>query len=163
MTKFSPVPDIPAKNAVSTNNKASIPKNDSVTKASIIKPVQLINRGANWRYHDTGKDVATTWHSADYSNTTWKSGSAPLGYGDPWIKTTVSFGADENLKYTATYFRHQFTISADQQFTNLEAFIMRDDGVVLYLNGREIARSNMPSGPVAFTTLASSVIGNADE
>ena len=158
-----PIPDTPAKNTTRTNNQATVPKSAPVAKVPLIKPVPLINRGATWRYHDTGNDVTTTWHSADYSDTAWKSGSAPLGYGDPWIKTTVGFGADVNNKHITTYFLHQFTVSADHPFTSLEAFVMRDDGIVLYLNGREIARSNMPSGLVDFSTPASSVIGNAEE
>ncbi len=37
---------------------------------------------------------------------------------------------------------------------------MRDDGAVVYLNGVEIARSNMPTGTVASSTRASTAIGD---
>ena len=38
-----------------------------------------------------------------------------------------------------------------------------DDGAVYYLNGQEIGRSGMPSGPVTFTTAASRTTGDAVE
>jgi len=39
--------------------------------------------------------------------------------------------------------------------------VLRDDGVIVYLNGVEVYRNNMPPGPVTYTTLASAVA--ADE
>jgi hypothetical protein len=40
---------------------------------------------------------------------------------------------------------------------------MRDDGAVVYLNGTEVFRTNMPTGTIAYTTLASTAIGGTDE
>ena len=34
--------------------------------------------------------------------------------------------------------------------------LLRDDGAVVYLNGTEVVRSNMPTGTIAYTTRASS-------
>jgi hypothetical protein len=36
--------------------------------------------------------------------------------------------------------------------------VLRDDGAVVYLNGTEVFRSNMPTGPVAYNTLASGTV-----
>ena len=41
--------------------------------------------------------------------------------------------------------------------------LLVDDGAVVYLNGLEIFRSNMPSGSIGPTTLALTVVGGADE
>jgi len=41
--------------------------------------------------------------------------------------------------------------------------LIRDDGAVVYLNGREVFRSNMPSGTISPGTLASSTVGGTDE
>jgi hypothetical protein len=41
--------------------------------------------------------------------------------------------------------------------------LLRDDGVVVYLNGVEAYRNNMPTGAIGYTTRASSFIGGADE
>ena len=40
---------------------------------------------------------------------------------------------------------------------------MRDDGVVLYLNGAEIVRSNLVAGAVTPSTLATVSVGGTDE
>jgi regulation of enolase protein 1 (concanavalin A-like superfamily) len=40
---------------------------------------------------------------------------------------------------------------------------MRDDGAVVYLNGTEVFRSNMPSGQITSQTFASSTVSDADE
>src|SRR5262249_44766867 len=41
--------------------------------------------------------------------------------------------------------------------------VMRDDGVVVYLNGTEVWRDNMPAGPVSAGTLATSTVQGTNE
>jgi hypothetical protein len=41
--------------------------------------------------------------------------------------------------------------------------LLRDDGAVIYLNGKEVHRENMPSGAISSSTTASSAIGGGDE
>jgi hypothetical protein len=47
--------------------------------------------------------------------------------------------------------------------TNLLFRLIRDDGAVVWLNGREVYRSNMPNGPITYQTFASAVVGGTDE
>ena len=42
--------------------------------------------------------------------------------------------------------------------TGLSCQILRDDGAIIYLNGKEVARSNMPEGNIGFDDLASSSV-----
>ncbi|HEX3135085.1 MAG TPA: hypothetical protein VHX44_16085, partial [Planctomycetota bacterium] len=126
-------------------------------------PLELIRRGTEWRYHDAGVDLGTVWRAARYADGTWKHGLAPLGFGDPWIRTQVDSGSDPKKRYRTTYFRLSFTVPADRHLAALNLSLMRDDGAVLYLNGREVARSNMPAGAISFDTEASVVVANADE
>src|SRR5205085_1725984 len=51
----------------------------------------------------------------------------------------------------------------DTYITNLTFRLLRDDGAVVYLNGREMYRSNMPNGSILYTTLASVAVNGADE
>src|SRR5439155_3040044 len=37
------------------------------------------------------------------------------------------------------------------------------DGAVVYLNGTEVYRNNMPTGAIAYNTLASATVGGTDE
>lgn len=144
---------------------APVPPPAPVTVAAPPSTTQiaLIRRGSEWRYHDAGSDPGEAWRSATFSDTTWKRGAAPLGYGDPWIRTAVDFGGDPKKRHRTAYFRTSFRVPADRRFTTVELSLMRDDGAVLYLNGREIARSNMNEGKVTFATEARSVIGHDDE
>ena len=41
--------------------------------------------------------------------------------------------------------------------------LRRDDGAVVYLNGTEVFRTNMPGGTISHTTLAPVAVGGADE
>jgi hypothetical protein len=74
----------------------------------------------------------------------------------------VSFGPANN-KYVTTYFRRSFSAPAMPNYTNLALRLLRDDGAIVYLNGNEIFRSNMPTGAVTYTTFASNVVAGAEE
>ena len=41
--------------------------------------------------------------------------------------------------------------------------VVRDDGVVVYLNGIELMRDNMPAGDITAETTASSAVGSVEE
>jgi len=73
------------------------------------------------------------------------------------------YGSDPNNKYITTYFRKTFTVSNPSQFNGLTLDLLRDDGAVIYVNGQEVARSNMPTGTINYQTLAATNIGGADE
>ena len=115
----------------------------------------LIHGGAVWKYSDTGQDLGTNWSRPDYDDSGWASGAARLGYGDPAVFTTVSYGMDATNKYVTTYFRGSFVVPGGVAFTNLNFRLARVDGAVVWLNGREAFRTNMPAGPIASTNLAS--------
>ena len=57
--------------------------------------------------------------------------------------------------------RHAF--QATHRFATLTLRVRRDDGVVVYVNGTQVARSNMPSGTIRYDTLASSSIDGSAE
>ena len=48
-------------------------------------------------------------------------------------------------------------------FRYLTLRVLRDDGVVVYLNGAEISRDNLPPGAISSGTLALRTIGGVDE
>jgi hypothetical protein len=61
------------------------------------------------------------------------------------------------------YFRQAFSVEDPGAFSSLTLSLRRDDGGVVYLNAREVFRSNMPSAAITYTTLASSTVGGSDE
>ncbi|MCP4848105.1 MAG: hypothetical protein GY899_09195, partial [Verrucomicrobiaceae bacterium] len=112
----------------------------------------IVARGGAWRYSDTG-DLPPSWQDTDFDDSGWKSGFAPLGYGESDVETEVSDGG--NPKNITTYFRRSFVAEQEVPFTSLSMSLRRDDGAVVYLNGNEIHRSNMPGGNITANTRAS--------
>jgi lysophospholipase L1-like esterase len=115
----------------------------------------LIHGGDVWKYSDTGQDLGTNWSQPNYDDSSWASGPARLGYGDAEVLTTVGFGPDPANRYITTYYRHRFVVSDNVAFTNLNFRLTRVDGAVVWLNGQEAFRTNMPAGTITNTTLAS--------
>jgi lysophospholipase L1-like esterase len=118
----------------------------------------LIHGGEVWKYSDIGQDLGTNWSQPDYDDSGWASGPARLGYGDMAVLTMVSYGPDTTNRYITTYFRHWFIVPGNVAYTNLNFRLSRADGAVVWLNGQEAFRSNMPAGSIAYTNLALSTI-----
>ena len=123
----------------------------------------LVPSGATWKYLDNGTDQGTGWRLTGFNDTGWPQGPAQLGYGDGDEQTLVSFGPDSGNKYITTYLRRAFNVPDASIYQTLTLRLLRDDGAVVYLNGTEVFRSNMPGGTVGYRTLASVAIGGADE
>ena len=117
----------------------------------------FIPTGATWKYLDNGSNQGTAWRATAFNDSTWASGAAQLGYGDGDEATVVSFGGSSSNKFVTTYFRKSFTVSDASVVTALSLRLLRDDGAVVYLNGTEVYRNNMPIGTISNTTFASSV------
>jgi hypothetical protein len=125
--------------------------------------VTLVPAGSTWKYFDLGRLPAANWMAPEFNDATWASGPAPLGYGGNGEVTTVSYGTNANAKHITTYFRRVFTVAGAASFTNAALALLRDDGAVVYLNGAELFRSNMPQGPIGYSTLATNSVGGTDE
>ncbi len=119
-----------------------------------VPPTTLVGTGAVWKYLDNGTDQGTNWRLPDFEDGAWPAGPAQFGYGEGDEATTISFGADSNNKRITYYFRHAFTVADPAVLTNLVLSLLRDDGGIVYLNGVEVFRSNMPTGPITAATLA---------
>jgi hypothetical protein len=123
----------------------------------------FIAENATWKFHDLGQDLGTAWRASDYNDSAWVSGPAQLGYGDGDEATIVSYGGNTTNRYPTTYFRSSFVVSGGTSLGNLSLGLLRDDGAVVYLNGQEVLRDNMPAGTIEYQTLASSTVGGAAE
>ena len=113
----------------------------------------VIPRDANWKYLDDGTDQGLAWRTTTYPDENWAEGPAELGYGDNDEQTQVSWGSDAGAKQITTYFRRQFDVRDAAEVSAILMEMKRDDGAVVYLNGVEVWRSNMPDG-VSMDTLA---------
>ncbi len=127
---------------------------DLIPTVSAQTSTTLVPTGSTWKYLDNGTNQGTAWRDVSFDDSSWASGPAELGYGDSSTTTTVSYGPYPGNKYITTYFRRTFTVTNATDFQGLTLRVKRDDGVVVYLNGNEVFRDNMPAGAVSYTTLA---------
>ena len=106
----------------------------------------FIATGSAWRYRDAGQSPGAGWTLAGYDDGGWASGPAQLGYGDGDEATVVSYGGNASAKAITTYFRRSFTVTGAASFQSLATRLLVDDGAVVYLNGVELRRDNLPAG-----------------
>lgn len=117
---------------------------------------QIVKLSDTWKYYDKGEAPAN-WRTTGFNDSSWSSGTAPLGYGMTGVKTKVSYGSDAENKYPTTYFRKTIKLSSTP--TRSDVFLLNyqvDDGFVVYVNGQEAGRYNMPSGNITFNSYSSS-------
>ncbi|OQP59084.1 hypothetical protein A3860_38935 [Niastella vici] len=115
----------------------------------------IIATGSSWKYLDNGSNQGTSWINTGFNDAAWPSGNAQLGYGDGDEATVVSYGPNSSSKYTTTYFRKTVSVADASVFTGYTLRVKRDDGIVVYINGVEKYRNNMPTGTIAYNTWAS--------
>lgn len=127
----------------------------STNHPPVYTEVPLLDPGSTWRWLDTGVDPDPTWTTLGFDDSAWLEGPAPIGYGDSYQVSIASYGADANNKYITTWFRRVLPLTDVASLVALSMSLQRDDGAVLYLNGVEVGRSNLPEGDVTSGTLAS--------
>jgi hypothetical protein len=133
------------------------------TSAVATLTVSLVPRGGLWKYSDAGVDLGAAWRLPGFDDSAWAAGPAPLGYGHGDEHTVVSYGGDPLKKQTTTYFRLGFVVGWAAAYTNLLVRLRRDDGAVVYLNGLEVTRQNLPAGDIGYNTHALADVQGADE
>lgn len=142
---------------------SAAPSNVASATTAGVTVTTLLSAGSTWRYLDNGTNQGTAWRANVFNDSTWKTGAAQLGYGDGDEQTVVSFGANSRKKYITTYFRQTVTVANPAQFTTLNLSLVRDDGAVVYINGVEVWRTNMPTGAIGYKTLASTAVDGVNE
>jgi len=135
-------------------NTTSAPVNFSVTATEGPSTNSFIVRGSVWKYRDNGTDQGTAWRPLAFNDSSWPTNRAEFGYGDGDETTILSFGPNANNKYVTYYFRRTFVVEDVSRVESLTLELLRDDGAVVYLNGQEAFRTNMPTGTIGYQTYA---------
>jgi hypothetical protein len=128
----------------------------------------IIPAGAVWKFLDNGTEPPAAWINGLFDDAAWRSGPTEIGYGDGGEATLANFvdtdpataGVQKNI---TTYFRKAFDLPGFAGIQSVILRLTRDDGAVIYLNGREIYRNNMPAGPITSRTAASVGVSGTDE
>ena len=114
----------------------------------------VIPQKSTWKYLDNGTVPTEAWKTKSFDETGWKTANGVFGYGESNITTTINYGTSTSNKYITTYFRKTFTINNLKDISTINLHLMRGDGAVVYINGVEAIRSNMPTGVITNQTTA---------
>jgi hypothetical protein len=137
----------------------------ATTNISVINAVD-IPLGSTWRYFNTNSAPPGSWTNRIYDDSAWQTGATPAGYPQPdgvTFATVLNFGPVSTNKWISYYFRQSFVVTNLAGITNMALGLNRDDGAVIYLNGTELMRDNMPAGPITNGTFAATTVSGANE
>ncbi len=139
------------------NNRSA---NWAAANAGVTNAAQVLVVMTNlWRYNTNLAFVDPNWTVPGYNDSGWSSGLGLLYYEDAALpepkNTQLARGR------TTYYFRTTFNFSGSTLGAGLKLFTIVDDGLVVYLNGQELYRQNIPAGAVTYDTLATPGVGDA--
>ena len=147
----------------------------AIAATSVTEPTEsrvLVTRGADWRYFDLGSEPAAagqlTWRDPGFPDEAWGHGPAVIGFAGSATTNSVATVTRRYVngvsapQVTTTYLRRTFTLDSTNGIPSLLTDILRDDGVVIYLNGSEVAewRDNMNPGATTYATYAADVVSS---
>jgi hypothetical protein len=113
----------------------------------------IIPLGAPWRFLKGTSAPPAGWKDRNYDDSGWLQGEGAFGYDTNNRYQLATPLTDMNSTYTSVYFRANFNLTSIPQSLVLGALV--DDGFIAYLNGVEIARSNLDD-PANYNSLAES-------
>lgn len=140
--------------AISVPSAPEKSDDDEEVVSADFDPEVLVPAGSKWKYFDQGDKLGEDWMKHEFDDAAWSEGAAELGYGDRDEKTRIS---RDQENYPTYYFRQQFEVKEPGELKPLILRLLRDDGAVVYLNGKEVLRDNMPKGAIDHKTYAESV------
>ena len=123
--------------------------------------------GTGWRWRPGSSEASSpvdAWRETGFvEDETWSPATLPIGFGnvgDMVFKTAVS---GMQGSHSSLFLRNQFTIAAGEIPPALQMRFMLDDGFILWINGGEVYRENMPGQPGDEPALSDEASGNYSE
>lgn len=105
-------------------------------KEPVLNWETIIDIGEEWKYILPSSEVASSWRNIGFNDADWLVGKSGFGYGDGDDSTIIEASM-------SVFIGKKFSISNVENFKQAYLHIDFDDGFVAYLNGAEIARSNI--------------------
>ncbi|MCW3123757.1 MAG: hypothetical protein JWQ38_3249 [Flavipsychrobacter sp.] len=122
----------------------------------------IFDYGDAWKYFTTATDQGTPWRMVGFADGSWGTGTGHIGFGETWTTTCIPAGPTgcavcpavpgSCVKYNTTYFRKVVNISSVAVYDSIKFSVFRDDGIVMYVNGNEVWRDNLPAGAAGTMT-----------
>jgi len=96
----------------------------------------IVSQGDDWKYLVPTTEPASNWRVSSFADSGWNSGKSGFGQGDNDDATSITVPR-------SIFLRKKINISNAASVSQLVLHMDYDDGFVAYLNGVEIARSQM--------------------
>ena len=106
-----------------------------------LQSLPVLPTNAVWRYDSRGIPLGPGWWDDAATQTSWSTGVAPFGENLPGVVTSLA-GEDGTLAPTV-YFLTDLVLP-EVELSRYRARLYCDDGAVVYVNGREVFRLNLP-------------------
>jgi hypothetical protein len=124
----------------------------------------FLPQGSLWQYRKGLSEASSpihAWTAPDFvEDATWLSGMTPIGRGEPAFVVTE---IDSQNSYASVFLRKTFTITGEPPSSALLK-LLYDDGVIVWLNGTEVFRSDsVDSGTIDFQGNDSGNVGGDGE
>jgi hypothetical protein len=139
--------------AVGSNGLTSAPVAAQVTTTAAPVAGVTVPTGSTWAWRYSNDPLPSDWNAVGFDASAWKSGAGVLARGVADAATDIDQD-DLATKPLSAQFRHVFTVSDTAGLKDGTVTVRADDGVAVYLNGVELGRANLPSGPITQNTYA---------
>ena len=117
----------------------------------------MAGEDSKWRWRkgtNEASQPSDAWRQLQFvEDGSWQTGQTSIGYGDGDDRTELT---DMRGRYRSIFLRHPFVVAVGPLPTSMVLRVRVDDGCVIWLNGREVARLHMAPGPAAFDSLGQS-------
>lgn len=129
-------------------------------------PAQVLVAMTNlWRYNAGGTNLGAAWMAVQADDAGWPAGRALLYHETANLPapkiTPLPLTNAVGDRIATYYFCTLFEWTGNASDVDLLASLIVDDGAVVYWNGVEALRVGVGRGPLAWTSLASRVVGDA--
>jgi hypothetical protein len=132
-------------------HNATISSSDLSLIPSLVSDRLLVSPTTTWSFLRGAQPPPADWSDPDFDAATWERGRASIGYGGLDDFTVLD---DMRGNYASVFCRAEFDVDCPLGIDSLLWSGIVDDGAVVYLNGEEIGRINMPAGVVTHESLA---------
>ena len=120
----------------------------------------VFNTGASWRFFKGRAEASTpdvtAWRGINFNDGAFADSPAPFWYGDTYPGGTQL--TDMMGQYTTIFLRRSFVLTDLTGISGLKLSAFCDDGFIVWINGTEVQRYNVPAGALAFSASASGAV-----
>lgn len=113
----------------------------------------FIGGRANQKMHWNSEPPPADWMQPEFDDGAWWRAPGPF-YGNPGTRYRYEYGFLQPEAIALICLRGKFGVDDPGKVRSLTFSAAYRGGIVVYLNGKEIKRANMPEGKIDFETLA---------